>query len=86
MRQFQQNTICRKVIIGSTLPRVRLIHRGDLARDGGPFHFAAEWSAAALALEFFPFEKFVSAQANVLIGILFAIDSTDSGQTYENLK
>lgn len=44
----------------STLSRVGLVHRSDLARDGRPFHFAAERSATALALEFLPFEEFVS--------------------------
>jgi len=45
----------------SALSGIRLVHRRDFAGDSGPFHLAAQRAAAALALEFFPLEKFVSA-------------------------
>ena len=44
----------------STLPGIRLVHRRDFTSDGGPFHLAAQWAAATLALEFFPLEEFVA--------------------------
>lgn len=44
----------------SILPRVRLVHRGDLASDGRPLEFAAEGFAAALALILLPFEELVA--------------------------
>ena len=46
--------------LSSALSGIRLVHGRDLARNGGPFHLAAQRAAAALALEFFPFEEFVS--------------------------
>lgn len=48
----------------SPLPGIRLVHRRDLARDVRPLHLAAQRAAAALALEFLPFEEFV-AEARV---------------------
>jgi hypothetical protein len=64
------------------LPGIRLVHSRDFAGDGGPFHLAAQGAAAALALEFFPLEEFVSEEK--LLGL--AKDNASSQATYENLR
>jgi len=50
----------KRCVLLSSLTRIRLIHRRDLARDIGPLELAAQRLAAFLALEFLPLQELVS--------------------------
>jgi hypothetical protein len=70
----------------SALPGIRLVHRRDFASNGSPFHFAAQRAAAALALELFPLEKFVSVVELSDLASRENLLKASFQDTYENLR